>query len=105
MSLPFHPEADLEMARAIREYAKIDPQLSVDLNDLILNGLDRIESRPREFALAEDAPSGFEVRNFIIRRFPFRIVYWYEASEPIVIAVAHLHREPGYWHDRILDYL
>jgi hypothetical protein len=105
MNPPFHPEADLEMARILREYAKIDPQLAVDLNELLNNGLDEIESHPRKFPIADDAPEAFEVRHFVLRRFRFRIVYWYDRSHPVVIAIAHLHREPGYWHDRLLDYV
>lgn len=37
------------------------------------------------------------------RRFPYGIVYQVLRSEILVIAVAHLHRKPGYWLDRIKE--
>ena len=104
MSLPFHAEAELEMVRALRQHELIDPELSADFNDKLTDALERIESRPQQFPLAEDGPNDFEIRNLAIRRFPFRIVYWCGSLGTIVIAVAHLHREPGYWEDRLLDY-
>lgn len=37
-----------------------------------------------------------------LRRFPYGIVYAVLDDEIIVIAVAHLHRKPDYWHKRRL---
>jgi plasmid stabilization system protein ParE len=34
------------------------------------------------------------------RRFPYGIVYEILESEILVIAIAHMHRQPGYWRDR-----
>ncbi|MBL8753291.1 MAG: type II toxin-antitoxin system RelE/ParE family toxin [Planctomycetes bacterium] len=41
-------------------------------------------------------------RRIRLRRFPFAIVYRVNADELQVIAVAHLHRRPGYWRNRTL---
>jgi hypothetical protein len=35
------------------------------------------------------------------RRFPYGIAYQLLESEILVVAVAHLHRRPSYWLDRI----
>jgi hypothetical protein len=35
------------------------------------------------------------------RRFPYGIAYQILDSEILIIALAHLHRRPGYWLDRI----
>ena len=35
-----------------------------------------------------------------LRRFPFALVYRVGLDEIQVLAVAHLHRRPGYWRDR-----
>lgn len=37
-----------------------------------------------------------------LRRFPFAIVYRVGTDDIQVIAVAHLHRRPGYWRNRPL---
>ncbi|BBP00129.1 type II toxin-antitoxin system RelE/ParE family toxin [Sulfuriferula nivalis] len=39
-------------------------------------------------------------RRFILRRFPFNIVYCLFPDHIFVIAVAHQRRRPGYWRRR-----
>jgi hypothetical protein len=35
------------------------------------------------------------------RRFPYGVIYQIRADKILVVAVAHLRREPFYWRDRI----
>ena len=42
-----------------------------------------------------------EFRRYILRRFPFSLVYQDFSSEIVVFAVAHGRRQPGYWMDRV----
>jgi plasmid stabilization system protein ParE len=61
----------------------------------VLGALDRIRSHPEAW------PSfGPNVRRCLARRFPYGIVYQILAAEILVVAVAHLHREPRYWRKR-----
>jgi toxin ParE1/3/4 len=39
-------------------------------------------------------------RKFLLRRFPFAVVYRELPSIIQVLAIAHGHRRPGYWKDR-----
>lgn len=39
-------------------------------------------------------------RRFILRRFPFSVVYRATTSVIRVVAVAHARRRPGYWRNR-----
>ncbi len=39
-------------------------------------------------------------RRFLLRRFPFGIVYRQLGEAVQVVAVAHARRKPGYWKDR-----
>jgi plasmid stabilization system protein ParE len=39
-------------------------------------------------------------RRFLLRDFPFSVVYLPRASSIEVIAVAHHRRRPGYWAER-----
>jgi plasmid stabilization system protein ParE len=41
------------------------------------------------------------VRRFILDRFPYKMLYIIRAEQIVVIAVAHQHRQPDYWVDRI----
>ena len=36
-----------------------------------------------------------------LNRFPYAAVYIQQDDEILVVAMAHLHRNPGYWMDRI----
>ena len=41
------------------------------------------------------------VRRFILDRFPYKMLYILRSEQIIVIAIAHQHRCPDYWIDRI----
>ncbi len=41
------------------------------------------------------------IRKFVFRRFPFAIIYRITKTSIQVIAVAHGHRSPGYWKQRL----
>jgi toxin ParE1/3/4 len=40
-------------------------------------------------------------RRFVLQRFPFAIVYRERETDIQVLAIAHGHRRPGYWKDRL----
>ena len=40
-------------------------------------------------------------RRFVLRHFPFSVVYREVRASIEVIAIAHARRKPGYWKDRI----
>jgi plasmid stabilization system protein ParE len=41
------------------------------------------------------------VRRFIFNRFPYKMLYVIREQKIVVVAVAHQHRAPDYWLDRI----
>ena len=45
----------------------------------------------------EDDP----VRRFIFNRFPYKMLYVIREQKIVVVAVAHQHRAPDYWFDRV----
>ena len=56
----------------------------------------------RVLAQPESCPVEFEdIRRAALKRFPYKLLYSVETDHLYVIAVAHQHRKPGYWHDRI----
>jgi hypothetical protein len=40
-------------------------------------------------------------RKFVLRRFPFAVVYREKEAVVQVLAIAHGHRRPWYWKDRL----
>ncbi len=60
----------------------------------------------RSLSTIADSPDTFPknvvtgVISFLMKRFPFQIIYRVDGADIIVIAVAHLARNPDYWHSR-----
>jgi hypothetical protein len=42
-----------------------------------------------------------EARAFPLRVFRYSLMVVFEGDEPVVYAVAHQRRKPGYWKDRL----
>ena len=41
------------------------------------------------------------LRRVQMRRFPYGLIYGVQPGLLVIVAVAHLHREPTYWVDRV----
>ncbi len=41
-----------------------------------------------------------ETHRYILRRFPFDVIYREAGAAIEIVAVAHHKRRPGYWHER-----
>jgi plasmid stabilization system protein ParE len=41
------------------------------------------------------------LRRCLLARFPYGLIYGIEGETIVVVAVAHLHRRPRYWTDRL----
>jgi len=69
------------------------------LGQEFLDELDRTVRRTVAFPLScgEIEPG---LRRCLMARFPYGIIYGIDGDGLVVIAVAHLHREPRYWIDR-----
>jgi hypothetical protein len=46
-------------------------------------------------------PVRYEVRRFLLGRFPYAVYIAYLPLELLIVAVAHQHRKPGYWRKRL----
>jgi len=42
------------------------------------------------------------LRRCLLARFPYGLIYRIDDNTVVVVAVAHLHRSPRYWSDRIV---
>ena len=40
-------------------------------------------------------------RRYLLRRYPFSVIYRIESTRILIVAVAHGHRRPGYWKSRL----
>lgn len=46
-------------------------------------------------------PLSVNTRRCSLKRFPYGVIYAIEDNSILVIAIAHLHRKPGYWSERV----
>jgi len=90
-----HPEADAEVVSAAEWYDKERPGLGAEFLDEFEAAIARIRIAPEAFG-----PLIRNIRQHMLHRFPFGIVYRVEVDRIFVLAVMHLHREPEYWRRR-----
>jgi plasmid stabilization system protein ParE len=64
-------------------------------------GQTAIEATPRLYPPADDAPAGREVRNYLTRRYGYRIVYEVTPADTVVLAFLHVRRRPAAWLRRL----
>ncbi len=64
--------------------------------DEIDTAIAAIELNPEEWPSYDHG-----TRHYLLRRYPFGVVYRIEAARILVVAVAHGHRRPGYWASRL----
>jgi toxin ParE1/3/4 len=95
VKLEFHTEALAELQGAALYYESRQAGLGVRFLDVIDEALDRIARDPIAWTPADE-----DVRRCLTRVFPFALYYTIEPEFILIMAVAHLAREPGYWASR-----
>ena len=96
METRFLDVAQLEFDEAVEYYNAESAGLGDQFLLEVLSSLERIRQFPKAWH-----PYTENTRRCQTRRFPYGIVYQILESEILIVAVAHLHRRPGYWLERI----
>lgn len=87
--------AETDYTESLCWYAERSPNTAREFDGEFDRALKEILSDPTRFPLC-DARHHY----FLMRRFPFRIIYRFADDEVIIIAVAHAARSPDFWADR-----
>lgn len=93
--IEFHHDADKEIKAAAAYYEERLIGLGSDFLEEIEQGLRRIQQFPLIWPVYEG-----EYRRYLLKRFPYGLIYRIGTEKIFIIAIAHLHRKPGYWKDR-----
>jgi toxin ParE2 len=96
MIVRFERAARLELEEAAHWYETSRPGLAAEFLDEFDRGIQRISDAPNAWHPLEQG-----LRRYRLRRFPYGIIYAIHDGEILIVAVAHLHRRPGYWHTRL----
>ncbi|HJQ57835.1 MAG TPA: type II toxin-antitoxin system RelE/ParE family toxin [Vineibacter sp.] len=96
MTVRFLEIAEIELDQAVHWYEAQAPGLGDASLIEVLSTVDRIARFPEAWHLL-----GAGVRRCRLSRFPYGLIYTIDNSDILVLEVAHLHRRPDYWRDRL----
>jgi toxin ParE1/3/4 len=91
----FHPAARGELIQSAQYYQAQSPGLGRRFASAVRDAVHRIQ----EFPLLSPALEG-GIRRCRVIRFPYGVIYRAKPERIEVLAVMHLHRQPGYWKSR-----
>jgi hypothetical protein len=100
MTAKIHPEADAELLAAAQWYENQSGGLGGQFLDELFETIRSIEQHPGRFGKSRQRTSR-EVRQAALSRFPYLVVYEVREQHCLVVAIAHAHRRPGYWRNRL----
>jgi len=90
-----HHAAVDELLQAATHYADVAPDVSEAFAREVQRALDTVAASPLRWPF-ERAPA----RRYLLKRFPFKLIYVVEKDRCLVLAIAHVKKRPGYWNDR-----
>lgn len=96
MKLFFAKLALEEMAEAKRYYERQQPGLGDQFQLEAQRSALRILEQPLTWRIEIES-----IRRCLLNRFPYKMLYVIREENIVVLAVAHQHRKPDYWIDRI----
>jgi toxin ParE1/3/4 len=96
-SVEFHQEATSEYDAAFDWYLERSPDAALKFDAEMDRALALIIQAPQRWAAGPHS-----TRRFLLRQFPFTVIYRQRPSGDIqIVAVAHTSRRPGYWKQRL----
>jgi toxin ParE1/3/4 len=96
LPIDFHPEARLEADAAFEHYRERSTKAAERFYLELERASTAIQNAPESWAAYLRG-----TRRYLLKRFPFVVVYRATENRIEIIAVAHGHRRPGYWADRL----
>lgn len=91
----FHPRADEEFNEAVQYYEECQPGLGLEFAKEIYASIGRVAEYPNAWSEMSK-----NTRRCLVNRFPFGVIFQIKSGKLRIMAIANLHRRPGYWKDR-----
>ena len=96
MKIKIDHEAEIELHEAVLYYENMEHGLGKRFLHEFENSINQIKKYPSMWRKLTG-----KFRRCLIKDFPYGIIYQIREKELLVVAIANLHRKPGYWKDRI----
>ena len=97
MKVLFDKLVKLELDDAVEFYEIKVKGLGKKFKHEVKAGIRRIREYPCTWPKEKD-----DLRRHLLHKFPYKIIYSVEKNYIYIIAIAHCHRHPDYWIDRVL---
>jgi plasmid stabilization system protein ParE len=91
-----HPQALAELKSALTWYLDRSETAAVKFVAELDRAIDLITESPKRWPAGE-----YSTRRFVLPRFPFAVIYREKETGLEVLAIAHGHRRPSYWKERL----
>ena len=98
MNIRLLEPAQAELDEAVAWYADQSPGLGDAFLLETLRALKLIDQFPQAWH-----PLTPLIRRCRLKRFPYSVIYALADADVLVLAVAHQHRKPGYWQNRLVS--
>lgn len=96
MSFRFLPLAEAELREAISHYSVIRPELGAKFEQAVAETVRSAARHP-----LHGAPRSKATRRWLVKDFPFSVVYRVDETGILIVAIAHQRRKPEYWTVRV----
>jgi len=96
LEIIFHPAIKTEVKVSYDWYQKQASGLGDDYISELESAYQTICEIPETWPKFEKGS-----RRFLLRKFPFSVIYYFNEKTVFVVAVMHNSRKPGYWKERL----
>jgi len=96
MKLKWHAGATAELHEAALYYGNIDDDLGERFVAAAEVAVAEIKANPKLSRTFDG-----QARKVRFKTFPYAVIYWIDTNILHIVAIMHLHREPGYWRNRM----
>ena len=96
MNFRFLASAQAELLETISYYSAINGALGLRFEQAVANAVRGAVAHPER-----GAPRSQNTRRWLVKGFPFGVIYRGSEHEVLVVAVAHQRKKPGYWSRRL----
>jgi len=96
-AVDLHDEASAEYDAAFDWYLERSADAALNFDAEVEHAINEISKAPKRWAAGP-----YSTRRYLLRKFPFTLIYRELPSGAIqIVAVAHTSRKPGYWKHRL----
>ncbi|PUE65580.1 type II toxin-antitoxin system RelE/ParE family toxin [Arcobacter caeni] len=95
MTYFFHPEAQIELNASIDYYEECKTNLGLEFASEVYQTIQRILTFPKAWQILDS-----DIRRYLIKKFPFGIIYYQRNNEIIILSVIQLNRKLNYLKNR-----